>query len=750
MDQKPKFENAYALLIGTASEKEIQATATDAEGISSALQSNANYSYKQIKVLVENNAVKGKVEEAFKSLTPHVENGPDNESTVVIYFSGHGKPPNDLCDEFHMLLYGSDASVKDKTDIPSESITNTEREEYLANVITATELKKHLKEIIAKKWVFFLNCCHAGGVAAKAFSMGKSAKQNSALVEKNVNKDLLRELDTGEGAVFISACAWDEESIIPKNGDHTLFGDKLIEALKGAGSPNSEIVYLADVVTYLDEEVPREANKYGIGTQTPYKSVRQKTKFPIAFHRLETGVSQRNKYYIQSLPPEQDPVPTTTLKVSIRSPTKNLPDKNEQPDKNENIYLKKAGSLSLQYNMRTHDDLIKDIKSELACHLFQSLPVEVQQEIKSELQKDVPGKLLLDCGQGKDSKFTYPWELITIPIGHVANGTGKRIKVADFCSIARQVHTDGGVQRDKRSEFRVLLIDGSEQQEFFHFFKEKYDTNPEFTKIFTVLGNDDDMIDLAKYDTVTSTVQNIKPFIIHYVGNISQAGKQAKLTFLDQANTDIPKLNDDNIRDGTYKWLFEGGAFKRTPIPGIFIVQEWGKEDCSTACDIKDFERAALFFSKCGIPLSCFVPYCKKIKSEDYIDSIYKFEETMELDDLFKSESFHQQVRFSLFENLRKFVKKFGDECQFSPLIYQNVETPYGYNIIREEESSSLDKSKSDFSPKIRAESVTRSGKYETNESVQNDSMSNGSAESKPIKRKDNEQGRNPQEIRPK
>lgn len=422
MDQEPKFENAYALLIGTASEKEIQATATDAEGINSALQSNANYSYKQIKVLVENNAVKRKVEAAFKSLTPHVEGGPDNESTVVIYFSGHGNSPNDLCDEFHILLYGSDASVRDKTDIPSESITNTEREKYLANVITATELKNHLKEIVAKKWVFFLNCCHAGGVSAKVFSMGKSAKQMSVLVEKNVNMDLLRELDTGEGAAFISACASNEESIIPKNGDHTLFGEKLIEALKGAGSPSSEIVYLSDVVAYLNEEVPREARDYGL-EQTPYQSVIQETKFPIAFHRLETGVSHKNKYYIQSLPPEQDPVPTITLKLSTRVPTKNLPDKNEQSDKNENIYLKKAGGLSLQYNMRTHRELIKNIKFELGSYLFQSLPAEVQQEIKSELEKEVPGKLLLDCGQDKDSKPTYPWELITIPAGHVANET---------------------------------------------------------------------------------------------------------------------------------------------------------------------------------------------------------------------------------------------------------------------------------------------------------------------------------------
>lgn len=288
------------------------------------------------------------------------------------------------------------------------------------------------------------------------------------------------------------------------------------------------------------------------------------------------------------------------------------------------------------------------------------------------------------------------------------------------------------------------MIDGSNEQEFFHFFKEKYSTNPEFTKIFTVLGNDDDKVDLAKYDTVTSTVQNIKPFIIHYVGNISQAGKQAKLTFLDQANTDIPELNDDNIRDDTYKWLFEGGAFKRTPIPGIFIVQDWENKG-STAGEIKDFEKAALFFSKCGIPLSCFVPYCKDIKSEDYIDSIYKFGETMALDDLFKSESFHSQISFSLFENLCKFVKKFGDKSQFAPLIYQNVETPYGYNISREEKSTSLDKSKSGSSPKIRA---PRSSMNETNESVLNDSMSNNPVEAKPIKRKKNEQGMSSHERR--
>ena len=92
------FENAYALLIGTASEKEIEATAKDANDIGKILEEHAKYPYNQIMVLSKHSADKKGIIDGFNWLIKNV----NIDSTVLIYYGGHGAPPEDgFCDEFH-------------------------------------------------------------------------------------------------------------------------------------------------------------------------------------------------------------------------------------------------------------------------------------------------------------------------------------------------------------------------------------------------------------------------------------------------------------------------------------------------------------------------------------------------------------------------------------------------------------------------------------------------------------------------
>jgi uncharacterized caspase-like protein len=72
----------------------------------------------------------------------------DDESTVIIYFSGHGHQVITTNGEsYYLMTHGSDVNCLYKT------------------ALSGAEFSEKLKAISAKKVLVLLDCCHAGGMA---------------------------------------------------------------------------------------------------------------------------------------------------------------------------------------------------------------------------------------------------------------------------------------------------------------------------------------------------------------------------------------------------------------------------------------------------------------------------------------------------------------------------------------------------------------------------------------------------------
>ena len=245
-----EFDNGYALLIGTASEREIAATANDAIAIEKILQNHAHYPFKNILTLTKQNATKARITNGFKWLEEKVEEV-GIQSTVIIYYAGHGDEPKDgYCDEYHLRPYDFDQD-------PPKTL------------ITASELNEMIKKITAGKLIFFLNSCHAGGITSEAISLGGPVQSNKTDQQTLINqiqrkqREFIELLDKGAAKIIISASRASEKSYLKPGSDHTIFGEHLMDALKGAGSDQREKVILSDIENYLDYKVRESADELG-------------------------------------------------------------------------------------------------------------------------------------------------------------------------------------------------------------------------------------------------------------------------------------------------------------------------------------------------------------------------------------------------------------------------------------------------------------------------------------------------------
>lgn len=264
---RKKFSHGYALLVGVGSYNEnrlsVPVTAQDAEDFDQILTNPELCAYpeNQVVSLTNENANKKRILSELDTLKGKAEE--DGNSTVLIFFSGHGWHQ----DEYYFLPYETETFI-DSGRLQIKLDTVLANQEFLDKV----------RQIPAQRIVILFNTCFAGGTGTALSAEIEDSSQFAPVPLDFYDKILLE----GTGRVIISSSQTNEKSWIKGGGKNSLFVTHLLSAFQGKGMNNEEgIVGILDVFTYISREVPNDAKSIGC-IQTPVLKAYDLTQnFPV-------------------------------------------------------------------------------------------------------------------------------------------------------------------------------------------------------------------------------------------------------------------------------------------------------------------------------------------------------------------------------------------------------------------------------------------------------------------------------------
>src|SRR5262249_1276914 len=244
-----RFEQGHALIVGVGGD--LPNTVDDARGVAAILIDSGRCASPstQVRVVTGPEASKSRILEELDGLAASTT----NESTVVVYFSGHGYRVSEGGDwRYFIMPYGYDTSRLTDTAIEGELF------------------RGRLGAVPAKKRLLVLDCCHAGGVdAAKVPGLEKAAVPAAS-------EAVLAE---GRGRVVLASSRADEVSLAGK--PYSAFTLALLEALSGDGAANKDgYVRAADLAMYTRELVTKRTQ----GRQHPILHFEAADNFVVAYY----------------------------------------------------------------------------------------------------------------------------------------------------------------------------------------------------------------------------------------------------------------------------------------------------------------------------------------------------------------------------------------------------------------------------------------------------------------------------------
>ena len=218
----PALHDAQALIIGIADYANIRKLpkVRDAEDLAAALVDPAlcGYDPKNATVLLDGDATREKIRAGFEALKDRC----DAESTVFLYFSGHGGQIKEGANKGQYLL-------------PVEVVYPGD-EDLARTAISGAEFTAALNAIKAKRLTVVLDCCHAGGIGEPKDIVP------AARVDPGLSDDYLNVLKAGTGRVIISATRGTDPAWVRPGAKHSIFTGhfwRACVAMRGATAVSS-------------------------------------------------------------------------------------------------------------------------------------------------------------------------------------------------------------------------------------------------------------------------------------------------------------------------------------------------------------------------------------------------------------------------------------------------------------------------------------------------------------------------------
>jgi hypothetical protein len=245
------FNQGHAVIIGVGAD--LPNTVDDAKGLAEILKAPDRCAYpdKQVQVLTGEGATRKQVLDALGRLAQQAA----ADSTVVVYFSGHGyRVESAIGDAYFLMPFAYDINKLRQT------------------AISGAELAAALGAIKAQKMLILLDCCHAGGLdEAKAPGL--------TLSKAPLPAEAPALLAQGSGRILIASSTADELSYAGK--PYSAFTVALIEALAGKGVAKKDgYVRATDLALYAREMVPRRTTN----KQHPVMNFEQADNFIVGYY----------------------------------------------------------------------------------------------------------------------------------------------------------------------------------------------------------------------------------------------------------------------------------------------------------------------------------------------------------------------------------------------------------------------------------------------------------------------------------
>jgi len=258
MDQYKSFSQAHALIIAISKYEGKNVLPTivtkDAYDIANVLTA-ANYcGYEDtnVKLLLDSEATLSNIRSEMSKLATKANEG----DTVFVYFSGHGgNQGNELNPNCFLVPIDFDS--------PN------------GGFLLEGELSSLLSKIQSERLLFVIDACHSAGAA-----VFKSFAQSRSYISGFTDKSLAR-LSQGRGKVFIASSKDSETSIILPGDQNSLFTKHFLSALKGAAESSDDLIRVFDLFSYLEKNVPIEAEKANHEQHPVFKS-NLENNFPVA------------------------------------------------------------------------------------------------------------------------------------------------------------------------------------------------------------------------------------------------------------------------------------------------------------------------------------------------------------------------------------------------------------------------------------------------------------------------------------
>ena len=246
-----RSDNAFALIVGIGAYQDeriprLKYTHADAQAFYELLTDPRRSGFKKenVRLLLDAGATHTAIR---KSVNQWLYNQVTPDSTVMIFFAGHGGQEQDKCyDEAGKQAYYFLPWDADPEDLASTSLSQS-------------DFERLLRTLKAQRMVMFLDACHSTGVA-------KSGGRDLAIVAAPKYERLAE----GEGRVVIAAAKPEQRSWEDEKLKHGVFTYHLLEAMRGKADTNGDgYVSIQEVATYLQREVPRTVKLLGKEPQDP-------------------------------------------------------------------------------------------------------------------------------------------------------------------------------------------------------------------------------------------------------------------------------------------------------------------------------------------------------------------------------------------------------------------------------------------------------------------------------------------------
>lgn len=277
------LDNAYALLIGISYEDGLD-TIGDAEDVAEILRDEKLCGYRPENVLLIRGAEADRagILGAFDRLIERT----DAQSSVFIYYSGHG----DVLDGvFHFVPHGIREGM--------------EYDEYTAAWVTAEDVKEKISRLQTRRLIFFMDCCHATGMAVGGFHPRLSgAPEGESHPGFDHLEGLAQKVDTERGISVVASCKEEQESYQLDGDRNSLFTKHLLMALRGQHltrftDPYVRILevagYLLRVIPETIEEVARNCDPPLDIRQEPYVNLEMYDNFILSYVPEELRIKEQ-------------------------------------------------------------------------------------------------------------------------------------------------------------------------------------------------------------------------------------------------------------------------------------------------------------------------------------------------------------------------------------------------------------------------------------------------------------------------